>query len=480
MFLGIFLCLGVLIFGFLLVFLLRRYSVSWFPEAWAFFILGLLIAAVSTSGLLPGLGPVVVKLRGSFPNLFFVMLLPPIIFESGFSLDKASFFSNFGAICLYALLGTFLSCGVVGGVVWLMGLSGAMYSPSLLDAFTFGAIISATDPVTVLTVFQELGVHRTLFSLVFGESVLNDAVAIVLLHSLLMFQALPLTFSSVADAVVGFVVVFAGSLIIGVAIGVIGALLFKHVNLRARHRPIERALFALLPFLAYMLAEALRLSGVVAILFTGIATSHYTARNVTASTRRFSRVMFRLLASIAEALVFVSIGVATPPILFSAASSAPASALWTGLLAVAVGRYANVRACTALANAGRTADNAIDAPFPFVMWFSGLRGGVAFALASSSRAAMADQKWGAIQESACLFIVVVTMTTVGGTVGPLARWLGLSQQQQQRQQQQQLVVVAPPASAPQPGELAIADGNGADLPSAGGLAPAASAAECAE
>jgi len=426
MFLGIFLCLGVLIFGFLLVFLLRRYSVSWFPEAWAFFLLGLAIAGVSSSGMLPGLHPVVQQLRETFPSLFFVMLLPPIIFESGFSLDKAAFFSNFGAICLYALLGTFVSCGVVGTIMWALGLAGAIYPVGLLDALTFGAIISATDPVTVLAVFQELGVDRTLYALIFGESVLNDAVAIVLLHTLLTFQTEPIQAGSIAQAALGFSVVFVGSLLIGVAAGVIGALLFKHVALRARHRPIERVLFALLPFVAYMLAEALRLSGVVAILFSGIATSHYTARNVTASTRRFSRVFFRMLASIAEALVFVSIGVAMPTTLFRAVASNNQAALWAGLLAVAVGRLANVRVSTALANAARPAESSISAPFPFVMWFSGLRGGVAFALAASAKASTVDQEWAEVQETVCLFIVVVTMTTIGGTVGPLARGLGIT------------------------------------------------------
>jgi sodium/hydrogen exchanger 3 len=427
MFLGIFLCLGVVIFGFLLVYMLRRYSVSWFPEAWAFFGLGLCIAGVSTIGLLPGLHGVVEQLRHSFPNLFFVALLPVIIFESGVSLDKQPFFANFGAILLYAFVGTFVSSVVVGLTMWALGAVGGMYEVRILDALTFGAIISATDPVTVLTVFQELGVDRTLYALIFGESVLNDAVAIVLLHSLLTFQTQDASLGSAASAVLGFTVVFAGSLLIGVGVGVIGALLFKHVSLRARHRPIERVLFTVLPFIAYMLAEAMRLSGVVAILFTGITTSHYTARNVTPSTRRFSRVLFRLLASVAEALVFVSIGVATPPILSRVVAANNVSALWMSLLAVALGRYANVRLCTAMANSTRPADTAINAPAPFVLWFSGLRGGVAFALAASARSTMTDQTWAELQETVCLFVVVITMTTIGGTVGPVARVLGLSE-----------------------------------------------------
>lgn len=126
-------------------------------------------------------------------------------------LTQVNFFKNFGAICVFAFLGTFLSALAVGTLSYAATALGIASGFSFLDALIFGALISATgaltspppgcanlltiaaplnltDPVTVLAVFQHLGVNRTLYSLVFGESVLNDAVAIVLYHTLLQFQ----------------------------------------------------------------------------------------------------------------------------------------------------------------------------------------------------------------------------------------------------------------------------------------------------
>lgn len=87
------------------------------------------------------------------------------------------FFANFGSICVYAFLGTTLSAAVIGVGMYLVGQAGATYAMSLLDCLIFGAITSATDPVTVLAVFSHLGAEPNLHALVFGESVLNDAGA---------------------------------------------------------------------------------------------------------------------------------------------------------------------------------------------------------------------------------------------------------------------------------------------------------------
>lgn len=76
---------------------------------------------------------------------------------------------------------------------------------------------------------------RTLYSLVFGESVLNDAVAIVLYHTLLQFEATPVTAGSIARGLWYFLENFVGSLLIGVAIGLLSALLFKHARIEVFH-----------------------------------------------------------------------------------------------------------------------------------------------------------------------------------------------------------------------------------------------------
>ena len=336
-----------------------------------------------------------------------------------------------------------------------------------------------------------------LYSLVFGESVLNDAVAIVLFHTLMGFHgAERLDLHAVTSGIGFFAVTFLGSIAIGVGVALGSALLFKRGHFQSSSAAAtERALITLLPWLAYMLAEGLQLSGVVAILFAGIANAHYTVRNLTPRTRRFSLQLFKLLAGVCESLVFVYIGLATPQ-LFSADWSMLAPTSIVALLACALGRIANVAVCTSLttalqtrharaaARAARdaapvlssdeergalgtpvrpaTTDNtealdagpgAADAPdpaamnefgsplratwsmttdlqptrlypvFQFVLWFVGLRGGVAFALARTARDSLPDREAGLLLQHTALVVVLVTTVGIGGSIGSIAKAL---------------------------------------------------------
>ncbi|KAK3596907.1 hypothetical protein CHS0354_031686 [Potamilus streckersoni] len=115
-------------------------------------------------------------------EIFFNIMLPIIIFEAGYSMKRRHFFRNIGAIMTYAFLGTTISFLVVGGIMYGLTRVNANVREHfhLNDCFFFGAIISATDPVTVLAIFHDLNVDVDLYALVFGEAVLNDAVSIVL------------------------------------------------------------------------------------------------------------------------------------------------------------------------------------------------------------------------------------------------------------------------------------------------------------
>lgn len=235
-FLTVFTGLIAIVVGFLLVHCLRVKKVSWIPEAWVFFTLGLTLGVWIHSGISSTRWQLIYEeLRGSFHQLFFVVLLPPIIFESGYNMDKKSFFSNFDGIFTYAVLGTLIATFSTGILLWFIGWSGITFGFSMLDAITFGAIISAVDPVTVLAVFQSFGVNETLYSFVFGESVLNDAVAIVLYHTMLNFHAKhSIQAQDIVMGCVYFTVTFVGSLFIGFISGLASALMCKLTRLGVR------------------------------------------------------------------------------------------------------------------------------------------------------------------------------------------------------------------------------------------------------
>uniref|UniRef100_U9TKA1 Cation/H+ exchanger transmembrane domain-containing protein n=1 Tax=Rhizophagus irregularis (strain DAOM 181602 / DAOM 197198 / MUCL 43194) TaxID=747089 RepID=U9TKA1_RHIID len=164
---------------------------------------------------------------------FFNLLLPPIILNTGYEMKKGNFFKNLGTILTFAFLGTFISALVIGilvGIISAMGI-GSM-SLSFLDSMIFGSVLSATDPVTVLTIFQSLKVDPKLYSIVFGESILNDVVSIVLYETLKKYRGQDFHFSNITHGIFIFFLNFGTSLIIGVIIGVSCALIsFNYYNI---------------------------------------------------------------------------------------------------------------------------------------------------------------------------------------------------------------------------------------------------------
>jgi sodium/hydrogen exchanger 8 len=135
----------------------------------------------------------------------------------------------------------------------------------------FGALISATDPVTVLSIFQDVGTDVNLYALVFGESVLNDAMAISLYRTMSLVNRQSSSGEHFFMVVIRFFETFAGSMSAGVGVGFTSALLFKYAGLDTENlQNLECCLFVLFPYFSYMLAEGVGLSGIVSILFTGI------------------------------------------------------------------------------------------------------------------------------------------------------------------------------------------------------------------
>lgn len=115
-------------------------------------------------------------------NVFSLVLLPPIIFHSGLALDKHPFFAQLGTILLFSVLGTAISTVIVGGVV--LGFSDL--SPP--EAMAYGALISAVDPVAVLSALGRLQVPPKIYSLLYGEAVINDAAAVVMFRTAAHFM----------------------------------------------------------------------------------------------------------------------------------------------------------------------------------------------------------------------------------------------------------------------------------------------------
>ncbi|GCC36336.1 hypothetical protein chiPu_0014830 [Chiloscyllium punctatum] len=247
------------------------------------------------------------------------------------------------------------------------------------DCLLFGALISATDPVTVLAIFHELDVDVQLYTLLFGESVLNDAVAIVLTYSISIYSPTdnPDTFDAAAffKSVGNFVWIFAGSFAMGSAYGIVTALLTKFTKL-CEFPMLETGIFFLLSWSAFLSAEASGLTGIVAVLFCGITQAHYTYNNLSDEGK-----------------------------------------MRTKQIAIFVARACNIYPLSFLLNLRRR--RKIPWNFQHMMMFAGLRGAIAFALAIRDT----DSKPKQMMFTTTLLIVFFTVWVFGGGTTQMLTWL---------------------------------------------------------
>ncbi|KAL6207296.1 hypothetical protein ACLB2K_024540 [Fragaria x ananassa] len=410
---GILLQIMMLVLSFVLGHVLRRHKFYYLPEASASLLIGLIV------GGLANISDTETSIRAWFnfhEEFFFLFLLPPIIFQSGFSLSPKPFFSNFGAIVTFAILGTFIASVVTGVLVYLGGLMYLTYRLPFVECLMFGALISATDPVTVLSIFQELGTDTNLYALVFGESVLNDAMAISLYRTMSLVRSHASSGENFFMVIVRFLETFVGSMSAGVGVGFTSALLFKYAGLDIDNlQNLECCLFVLFPYFSYMLAEGLGLSGIVSILFTGMVMKHYTYSNLSENSQRFVSAFFHLISSLAETFVFIYMGF---DIAMEKHSWSHVGFIFFSIIFIGVARAANVFSCAYLVNLSRPAHRQIPVKHQKALWYSGLRGAMAFALALQSVHDLPEGH-GQTIFTATTAIVVLTVLLIGGSTGTM-------------------------------------------------------------
>lgn len=410
---AIFFLLCVLAIGILLIHLMLQTGFQYVPESIVIVFLGALIGfALST---LSNQNISNWRKEEAFsPTAFFLILLPPIIFESGYNLHKGNFFQNIGSILVFAIFGTTISAFIIGFGIYFLGIADVVYQLSFVESFAFGSLISAVDPVATVAIFHALNVDPVLNMLVFGESILNDAIAIVLTTAALESNNPSMsTGESIVMGIRSFCLMFFASAGIGVVCALVSALLLKHVDLR-KNPSLEFAMMLVFTYAPYVLAEGIHLSGIMAILFCGIVMSHYTHFNLSTVTQITMQQTLRTLSFIAETCVFAYLGLA----LFSFKHRAePALVVWSIILCL-IGRACNIFPLAYLVNKFR--EHQITKKMMFIMWFSGLRGAISYAL--SLHLNFSDETRHVIITST-LIIVLVTTLVFGGATMPLLKFM---------------------------------------------------------
>ncbi|TNN38846.1 Sodium/hydrogen exchanger 3 [Liparis tanakae] len=352
------------------------------------------------------------------PTVFFFYLLPQVILDAGYSMPNKLFFSNMGAILIYAVIGTCWNAASLGLSLWGCHQGGAMgdLDIGLLQYLLFGSLIAAVDPVAVIAVFEQVHVNEVLFIMVFGESLLNDGVTVVLFNVFDAFVSLGGSGINAVEIIKGivsfFVVAFGGSLV-----GFVFGLLISLVTRGTKNiQIIEPAFVFVLGYLAYLTAEMLSLSAILSIVFCGMCCQKYINANMDERSVTTVRYLMKVLANGSETIIFVFLGI-----------SAIDKTLWvwnTGfilltLLFIFVYRIIGVFFLTWILNKFRLVP--VEFIDQVIMSYGGLRGAVAYGLAAMLDGSKIKEK--NLMISTTLIVVYFTVILQGITMKPLVNWL---------------------------------------------------------
>lgn len=340
------------------------------------------------------------------------------------------FFENIGAITLYAVAGTIISTFVVGGLSFYaarLGLIRDLDNENPMEALLFGALISAVDPVATLSIMgnADLRCDPLLYSLVFGESVLNDAIAISLFKVFAKYYdptGPKWSEAEIPSALMTFCSVSFLSILLGVALGLAASFLFKHTDL-CEYPKLETSLLLSFCYLCYATGESIGLSGIMALFFHGVTLSHYNSYNLSSTAHVAAEHIFSTLSTIAETAVFLYMGMGVFTGRFENYD------ITFSILAVAfcfLARLLNIFPLSLIANCCRKGRQRITMPMQAVLWFAGLRGAIAFALAMNMPGPNKDV-YATATLSICIFTTIVcgsltdSMLTAFGMKDPLPR-----------------------------------------------------------
>lgn len=348
------------------------------------------------------------------PELILSLFIPPLVFEAAFHLEFKSLRENWLPIIVLAIPGVLLTTVIVGLVVsWGVGIS----RPA---ALVFGALIAATDPVAVVSLFKALGAPKRLATLVESESLFNDGTAIVV-FKLLLAVALSSAVGMQGDAsssfdllsaAVDFLRVSAGGLLVGICLGWIIAQIIARVD----DYLIETMLTTVLAFGAYLVAERFHVSGVLAVVAAGIVTGNIGLKGMSPTTRIVLFNFWEFLAFVANSLVFLLIGLDVN-LREIGSTLVP---ITIALAAVLLSRAVVVYGLTALTNL--ISRNKVPFAYRHVLYWGGLRGAISLALALSLPLALAERE---LLRVMTFGVVLFTLLAQGTTMQFLMKRLGL-------------------------------------------------------
>ena len=338
------------------------------------------------------------------PDVVLILFLPPLLFEGSIKIRIRYLRENLTPILLLANVGVLAATVITGFAVhWVFGLP-------VIVALVFGSIISATDPISVISIFQEMGVDRRLSTIVEGESLFNDGTAVVL------FAILVAGMSSgklnVITGVAQFLVVVLGAAALGAFLGYI----FSKITQWIDEPRIEITLTTILAYSSYLIAQSLHLSGVIATVAAGIVIGNFGVdTGMSPRTRAAVWSFWEYAAFVINSLLFLLIGMQVRVVDMLYAWHATLLAIG----AVLLGRALSVYGLTPISN---LFTETIPLRWQHILVWGGLRGALALALVLSLRTTF---PYRSDLEAWVFGVVAFSIIVQGLTIKPLITGLGL-------------------------------------------------------
>lgn len=375
-------------------------------------------------GLALGLVPAMPAVQLN-PEVVFIIFLPPLLYEAAWNTSWKELWRWRRVVSSFAVI-----------IVLVTALIVALVSTRLIPGFglalgfLLGAIVSPPDAVSASAILRNTKAPRRMLSIVEGESLLNDASSLIIFRFALI--AVDSGHFLLHEAALSFVVVIAGGVLCGVAIGVIYYVAYRFLPTTA-HMDVVLSLTA--PYVMYLAAESFHVSGVLAVVSGGLFLSSRSEEILSYRSRLEGTNVWSMLGFVLNGLVFMLIGLALPDVVRQLGPVSLGRAIWYGLLISLLLIVARIL-CTLgaavftvfISRYITTADNRPGWKAPLALGWAGMRGVVSLAAALSLPLTLSGGR-PFEERSLILFItfvvILVTLVFQGLTLPLLLRWLNL-------------------------------------------------------
>jgi Na+/H+ antiporter len=369
----------------------------------------LLIIAGIAVGFIPSIPDIELN-----PEIVFLIFLPPLLYDAAFNISFQTFKTNINTIGTLAISLVFITASgiavlahyIIPGMTWPL-------------AFVLGAILSATDAVAAMSITKGLGLSHSTNTILEGESLVNDASALIAYR----FAVASVTGAAFIfwRATLDFFVLMAGGFLVGLVMGKILAFIIKRLH---KNDLVTISFMLLMPFVTYLVAEHLHVSGVIAVVILGLSIARFSAKVFPEKLKQQSKSIWDIIIFLLNGLIFIFIGLQFPHVI----KNIPKAQVWPSVgysflitivaLALRMARVflqkLNLQNAFKKGKNKITEDALLDFKSSLIISWSGMRGIVSLAIAIGLPATLADGS-PFPERNAIIFIsvVVVLFTLIG-------------------------------------------------------------------